>query len=80
MQRLPLLVSRVGGMAELLKHQQTGYLVPAGDPTKLGEGLKWLLTHRMEAQGMGQAAFELVSQQFNPTVMIQETLAVYRGA
>jgi glycosyltransferase involved in cell wall biosynthesis len=64
----------------LLTHRQTGYLVPAGDPAGLSDGLEWLLTHRTEAQQMGGAAFELVSQRFNLEAMIQKTLGVYWGA
>lgn len=77
--RLPLLVSEVGGMAELLTHQETGYFVPPGDADALAGGLRWLLAHPDAARAMGQAAFELVHHKFDPAVTLRETLAVYRG-
>ena len=33
----PVLVSDVGGLSEVVRHGQTGYLVPAGDPARLAE-------------------------------------------
>lgn len=75
--RLPLLVSEVGGMAGLLRHQETGYFVPPADAGALAEGLRWLLTHPEQAAAMGQAAHDLVRHQFDPAVTLQQTLDVY---
>jgi glycosyltransferase involved in cell wall biosynthesis len=75
--RLPLLVTKVGGMAELLTHKHTAFLVPPSDPASLAEGLCWLIDHPQEAAAMGQTAFEWLQQHFNPDEMIAKTLAVY---
>jgi glycosyltransferase involved in cell wall biosynthesis len=75
--RLPLLVTRVGGMAELLTHKQTAFLAPPADPLALAEGLRWLIDHPQETSVLGQAAFDLIRQRFNPEKMIAQTLAVY---
>lgn len=75
--RLPLLVSEVGGMAELLRHQETGYFVPPTDASALAEGLRWLVTHPDEASAMGQAVFALVQRKFDPAITLQQTLDVY---
>ena len=75
--RLPLLVTRVGGMAELLTHQHTAFLVPPLDPEALARGLCWLIDHPRKAAAMGRAAFEEVQQRFSPDEMIAKTLAVY---
>ncbi len=76
--RLPLLVTKVGGMADFLVHQQTAFLVPPADPGTLAEGLCWLIDHPQEAAAMGQAAFDYVQQRFSPDEMIEKTLAVYQ--
>lgn len=76
-QRLPLLVTQVGGMAEFLVHQQTAYLVPPENPPALADGLRWLLDHPQQATAMGQAAFDDVRRRFDPADMLQKTLAVY---
>ncbi len=75
--RLPLLVTQVGGMATLLTHRQTAYLVPPSNPAALAEGLDWLMDHPKEAGALGQAGYDLVCQKFNLDEMIAKTLAVY---
>ena len=75
--RLPVLVSKVGGMAVLLTHMENAYLIPPSDVDALAEGLAWMITHPQEAKVMGQAAFNLTQEKFSPARMIAETLAVY---
>jgi glycosyltransferase involved in cell wall biosynthesis len=73
----PLIVSAVGGMAELLEHQKTAYLVPAEDAPTLAEGLAWLQDNAPAARAMAKAAHTLVTQKFDPRTMLEETLAIY---
>ena len=77
-QGLPLLVTQVGGMAALLTHSQTAYLVPPSDPGALAEGLSWLMDQPLEAAVMGQAGYDLLQQKFRPDEMIAKTLAAYQ--
>jgi glycosyltransferase involved in cell wall biosynthesis len=76
--RLPLLVTEVGGMAELLTHKHTAFLVPPSDPGALTDGINWLIERPEEGARMGQAAFELVQQRHSLDNMIAKTLAVYQ--
>ncbi|MCP4711600.1 MAG: glycosyltransferase, partial [Planctomycetes bacterium] len=76
--RLPLLVTKVGGMAEFLTHKNTAFLVPSADPEALVEGLCWLVDYPEEAAVMARTASNYVQQQFNPDEMISKTLAVYQ--
>ncbi len=78
-QKLPLLVSEVGGMATLLEHRRTAYFAPLADSTALAEGLRWLADNPAPAAEIGAAAFRLVNEKFNPDEMIRRVLAVYRG-
>lgn len=75
--RLPVLVTEVGGMAELLSHQHSGYLIPPANPEALAEGLSWLIDHPQEAAAMEQAAFDTIQRQFSQDEMINKTLDVY---
>ena len=74
---VPALVTRVGGMAELLTHRQTAFLVPPSDPAALAEGLRWLVNHNEEAAAMSQRTFAWLEQKFSPDEMIAKTLAIY---
>ncbi len=75
--RLPLLVTKVGGMAAALTHHQTAYLVPPSDPNALIEGLGWLMDHPQEAAALGQAGYNLVREKYSLDLMIAKTLALY---
>jgi glycosyltransferase involved in cell wall biosynthesis len=76
--RLPLLVTRVGGMAELLTHKKTAFLVPPSDSSALKEGIEWFIEHPAEKAAMGQAAYEWYQQTFSMEKMISQTLSVYQ--
>ena len=78
--RLPLLVSKVGGMAALLSDKKDALLVPPANSHALASGLAWIVDHREEAARLADAAFELVQQRFNCDEMIAETVAIYRHA
>ena len=78
--RLPLLVSKVGGMAALLTDKKDALLVPPANSHALASGLAWMVDHREAAEGLAEAAFELVQQRFNCDEMIAETVAIYRHA
>ncbi len=76
-QRLPLLVTQVDGMAELLTDRQTALFAPPANPQALADGLCWLAENSQAAQALGQAAHDLVRQRFDPQRMVQQTLAIY---
>jgi len=61
---LPSVATAVGGVPELIQHEQTGYLVPPGDPTALAGALAALLMDSARRQAMGQAARRHMEQNF----------------
>ena len=75
--KLPMLVSNVGGMGELLTHRQNAYMVAAQDPHALANGLRWLITHPRQSKDMGMAAFHWSQRNFNLETMLNSTLDVY---
>lgn len=76
---LPLLVSRVGGMARLLQDQVTAYLFESGDVRALRDAILWSITHPEEMQRLSQNAFEWQRDTFGVEQMIERTIAVYDG-
>ena len=40
---LPVIAARVGGVPEIIRDNEDGILVDAGDPTQLAEGMRTLL-------------------------------------
>lgn len=74
---LPVVASRAGGLPELVRHGETGLLVPPGDPATLAAALAELAgdperCRRLGAAGRGQAAGCTVER------MLERTAALYR--
>jgi glycosyltransferase involved in cell wall biosynthesis len=74
---IPIVATDVGGMSQLVRHGETGLLVPAGDLDQLTEAIRSLIRNPDQAQRMGQAGHVLVSRQFSPTVMCRRIMEVY---
>jgi glycosyltransferase involved in cell wall biosynthesis len=54
----PVIGSRVGGIPQLIEDSVTGFLVPPGDVDALADRIRWMLSHREDAQDMGRQARE----------------------
>jgi glycosyltransferase involved in cell wall biosynthesis len=65
---LPVVVSAVGGLADLVVDGTTGFAVPPDDPTALVESLERLVTDRALRRAMGAAARRRVERKFDASV------------
>jgi glycosyltransferase involved in cell wall biosynthesis len=52
----PVIASDLGGMTELVKHRETGLLVPPGDVKALAEAMLWMDGNPTAAKTMGEHA------------------------
>ncbi|MFT7462303.1 MAG: glycosyltransferase involved in cell wall biosynthesis [Pseudohongiellaceae bacterium] len=75
---LPIVASRVGGLADAVSHDETGLLVPSDDPTALRKALEAVLSDSALRQRLGDAGPGWVAQRFSPQVMVDGYLALYR--
>ena len=74
--RLPTLANRIGGLAETIEHQVTGYLI---EPTIDGWVEALALTHdTRKLTCMGQAAHERTHRLYSPQVYQQKLTAIYQ--
>lgn len=64
-QACPIIGSAQGGIAEAVRHGQTGLLVPPGDPAALAEAMHRLMAEPQLRHGLGQAAFTFVRVHLN---------------
>jgi glycosyltransferase involved in cell wall biosynthesis len=76
----PILAARVGGIPELVTHEQHAYLVPMQDPDALGEGFVRLALDRDYAKRLGHNAQKRVRERFNPEAQLNDTWAAYEKA
>lgn len=76
---LPVAATRVGGIPEVVRHKETGLLVPRENPHALARALRTLLEHPEEARAYGVALQERVVTHFSLDQMIRETVRVYEN-
>ncbi len=74
---LPVVASAVGGIPELVKDGQTGFLVPHADMDTAVASLKALLDNRILRAKMGEAARSLASRQFDLSDMVSQYRELY---
>lgn len=60
----PVIASRVGGLPEVVKHGETGFLVPPGDETALRAAIEEVTGNETLARRMGLAGRDLVAEEF----------------
>lgn len=75
----PVIASGTGGLAEIVKHDATGLLVPPGDPAKLAEAIERLLNDRELAARLGAAGRADVARRYVPRAIAEQTLDFYAG-
>ncbi|SIN87106.1 Glycosyltransferase involved in cell wall bisynthesis [Singulisphaera sp. GP187] len=59
---LPVVAADAGGVPEVVRHEQTGLLVPFGDLDRLSESIGGLLNDPARARQLGEAGRKLVDQ------------------
>ncbi len=74
--RKPVVATRVGGIVEIIRHGETGFLVPPQDPASLAEAILQLLDHPRRRE-MGDAARREVEQRFDLRHMVKELVQAY---
>ena len=74
----PVVATAVGGVSEVVRHEETGLLVPPRDSDELARAMLYLLDHPDEGARMGQKGQEVVARDFTVEAMAEKTAAVYR--
>jgi glycosyltransferase involved in cell wall biosynthesis len=60
----PTVATRVGGIPESVRHEETGLLVPAADPVALAAAIERLLANPDEGRRFGAAGRKLMLERF----------------
>jgi glycosyltransferase involved in cell wall biosynthesis len=76
----PVVATRVGGIADLVRDGETGFLVPSGDVRALGEAMARLILAPAERAAVGAVAQREVAGKFDSERLITETDRLYRSA
>jgi glycosyltransferase involved in cell wall biosynthesis len=63
-QAVPVIAPDISGVPELIRHGETGWLVPTQNPAALSEAIALLLSDPARRQALAQAGFQRVRQDF----------------
>ena len=74
----PVVATTVGGIPELVRHGETGMLVPPNDPRSLAEAMLGLLNEPGPARAMGEAGRARVATTFTVESEARETALLYQ--
>lgn len=72
-----VVASRVGGLPEVVRHQQTGLLIDLR-PEELTEAVTYLLSHKDEREQMGAMGRRIVEEKFTLNHMVDRLEGVYQ--
>jgi glycosyltransferase involved in cell wall biosynthesis len=67
---LPVVATDVGGLSEVVKHGETGWLVPCQNVAALANSISHLLTHDAVRIAFGQAGRKRAEQRFSLAAMV----------
>jgi glycosyltransferase involved in cell wall biosynthesis len=74
---VPCVAFDVGGMPDLIDHQQNGYLARSLDPEDLARGVAWVLEDAERSARLREQARRKVLERFAPKVVAGQHLALY---
>jgi glycosyltransferase involved in cell wall biosynthesis len=75
--RKPAVVTRVGGMPEIVVNGETGLVVPPENPPALAAAVVSLLQDRARSQAMGEAGRRRVEEHFTLPERIRRLESIY---
>ncbi|MGB9791951.1 MAG: glycosyltransferase family 4 protein [Thermacetogeniaceae bacterium] len=73
----PVVASAVGGIPEIIRHEETGILVPPADPEAIADAVITLLRDQEMAKRLAETGQKLVFDKFTQEQMLIKTEEVY---
>jgi glycosyltransferase involved in cell wall biosynthesis len=75
---LPIVISNVGGVTEVIRDGQTGALIPENDVPGFAERVLRLIDHPAEARALGQGARRFVETEYSIETAVRGVEQAYR--
>ena len=76
--RVPVVVSDVGGLSEIVEDGITGVKVPAANPSTLAEGILRVLEDRELSEQLKENAYRAVQERYRWDMIAEKTIEAYR--
>ena len=77
---LPVIASRLGAMAELVRDGETGLLFEPGNAADLAQKMQWAEAHPETMRRMGEAARAEYEASYTPETNFNQLMAIYSDA
>ncbi len=74
----PCIGFKVGGIPEMIDHQQNGYVAEYKSAEDLAEGIRWILCHKNIPE-LRQQAVQKVQRCYEESVVVQEFIQLYHN-
>jgi len=76
---LPVIASRIGALAEIVRDGETGLLFEPGNPHDLADKMGWALAHPEQMAAMGRNARAQYEAEFSAEVNYRRLMEIYDG-
>jgi glycosyltransferase involved in cell wall biosynthesis len=76
--KVPVIATDVGGIPEIIKHGENGWIVKPGDAHELTAALSYLMNDKTMVQQLAANALRLVQTKFSLSAMVEQTEEIYR--
>ncbi|HEU0119471.1 MAG TPA: glycosyltransferase family 4 protein [Bryobacteraceae bacterium] len=74
---LPIVASRVGGLMEVLKHEESAILIPPRDPAALANSVSALINDPDRAKALGLTARRFIQEEYSLKVATSRLTGIY---
>ncbi|MFB0526131.1 MAG: glycosyltransferase family 4 protein [bacterium] len=74
----PMVVTRTGGMPEIIKDGINGFIIPVKDFESLASRINCLLGNKELRERLGQTGRQMIEQQYTKEIVAENTLRLYK--
>jgi glycosyltransferase involved in cell wall biosynthesis len=76
----PVVATKVGGILDIVHHNETGVLVEERDPQALARAIEAVLSDKTRARELGQAGFAYAEEYFSWPRIVDQLMTLYSPA
>ena len=77
---VPVVAFNIGGLPDIVDHQQSGWLAPAFDIDSLAKGMLWVLSDPVRWKYLSHTARKIAEARFSPNIVVEQYLRTYEQA
>ena len=75
--KIPVIATKVGGIPEIVNHDETGIIIPSEDPFALVKAINSLLIDDSKIKTLTENAFDFVTKNYSWDVLLPKYISFY---